>query len=625
MKKIFILSLFTFIGFAQNNPNPGYWQQHVDYKMDVKMDVKSYQYNGSQELVYTNNSSDTLNRVFYHLYNNAFQPGSEMDMRLQTIADPDKRMVKSFKQGGKEVKESRISTLKPNEIGFLNIKNFKQNGTTAKTKVVGTVLEVTLNEPILPKQKTTFTLDFEGQVPLQVRRSGRNSEEGVALSMTQWYPKLAEYDFEGWHADPYIGREFHGVWGNFDVKLTIDKNYTVGGTGYLQNKNEIGHGYEDKGVEVKHSKKTKTLTWHFVAPNVHDFTWAADNEYIHDMILGPNNVELHFLYKNKAENLENWKNLQPKTAELLDFFNKNVGEYPYKQYSVIQGGDGGMEYGMCTLITGNRSFGSLVGVTAHEFAHSWFQFVLASNESKHEWMDEGFTSFISDLAMETVLPGKEKVDNPFEGAYNGYRYLAKSGKEQPLSTHADRYDINMGYGISAYSKGEVFLAQLGYVIGTENLMKTLRRYYADYKLTHPTPNDIKRSAEKVSGANLDWYLVDWTQTTNTIDYAIKEVADADKNTKVTLERIGRMPMPIDLLVVYEDGSNELFYIPNTLMRWEKPNSYSINRTVLKGWDWSNPNFSFDISKAKSSIKAIVIDPSGLMADVDLSNNVFEKK
>lgn len=625
MQKIFILSLFTFLGFAQNNPNPGYWQQHVDYKMDVKMDVKSYQYNGNQELVYTNNSSDTLKKIFYHLYNNAFQPGSEMDMRLQTIADPDKRMVKSFKQGGKEIKESRISTLKPNEIGYLNIKNFKQNGAVAETKVVGTVLEVTLNTPILPQQKTTLTLDFDGQVPLQVRRSGRNSEEGVALSMTQWYPKLAEYDFEGWHADPYIGREFHGVWGNFDVKLTIDKNYTVGGTGYLQNKNEIGHGYQDKGVEVKHSKRTKTLTWHFVAPNVHDFTWAADNEYIHDMIVGPNNVELHFLYKNKAENLENWKKLQPKTAELLDFFNKNVGEYPYKQYSVIQGGDGGMEYGMCTLITGNRSFGSLVGVTAHEFAHSWFQFVLASNESKHEWMDEGFTSFISDLAMESVLPGKEKVDNPFESAYNGYRYLVKSGKEQPLSTHADRYDINMAYGISAYSKGEVFLAQLGYVIGTENLMKTLRRYYADYKLTHPTPNDIKRSAEKVSGANLDWYLVDWTQTTNTIDYAIKEVADADKNTKITLERIGRMPMPIDLLVVYEDGTNEMFYIPNTLMRWEKPNSYSINRTALKGWDWSSPTFSFDISKPKTSIKAIVIDPSGLMADVDLANNVFEKK
>ena len=629
MKKTLLITLISFIGMAQNNPNPGYWQQHVDYKMDVKMDVKKFQYSGDQELVYTNNSADTLRKVYYHLYPNAFQPGSEMDIRLQTISDPDKRMVKKFKVANKEVTESRIKSLKPNEIGYLNIANFKQNGKNANTKVVGTILEVTLNEPIYPKSKTTFTLTFEGQVPLQVRRSGRNSEENVALSMTQWYPKMAEYDFEGWHADPYIGREFHGVWGNFDVKLTLDKEYTVGGTGYLQNKNEIGHGYEDKGIEVKYPKKTKELTWHFVAPNVHDFTWAADDEYIHDVLIGENNVELHFLYKNNKDYIENWKKLQPKTAELLAFFNKNVGLYPYKQYSVIQGGDGGMEYGMCTLITGNRSFGSLVGVTAHEFAHSWFQFVLASNESKHEWMDEGFTSFISDLAMNEVMPPKEKQDNVFEDAYKNYIYLANSGKEQPLSTHADRYDYNMSYSIGAYSKGEVFLAQLGYIIGTDNLMKTLKRYYYDYKFTHPTPNDIKRTAEKISGANLDWYLVDWTQTTNTIDYAIQNIesaTDGVQRTGVTLERKGRMPMPIDLLVVYEDGSNETFYIPNTLLRFEKENPYEgIKRTVLKGWDWAYPTYFFEIPKSKSAIKAIVIDPSGLMADVNRDDNVYEKK
>ena len=626
MKKILLLSLFPVFVLAQNNPNPGYWQQHVDYKMEVNMDVKKFQYKGKQEIVYTNNSPDTLHKVFYHLYNNAFQPGSEMDARLQAISDPDKRMVKTFKKEGKDVKESKISTLKPNEIGYLNIANFKQDGVTAATKVVGTILEVTLAKPILPKQKTTLSLDFDGQVPLQIRRSGRLSEEGVALSMTQWYPKLCEYDFEGWHANPYIAREFHGVWGNFDVKITIDKNYTIGGTGYLQNKNEIGHGYQDAGVQVVHPKKTKNLTWHFYAPNVHDFAWGADNEFIHDMIIGPNNVELHFLYKNNKDIIENWKKLQPKTAELLAFFNENVGPYPYKQYSVIQGGDGGMEYGMCTLITGNRAFGSLVGVTAHELAHIWFQFVLATNETKHEWMDEGFTSYISNLAMNKVLPPK-KPENPFEDAYKNYIYLAKSGKEQPLSTHADRYDINMAYGISAYSKGEVFLAQLGYVIGQENLNKTIKRYYNDYKFTHPTPNDIKRVAEKVSGANLDWYLLDWTLTTNTIDYSIKEVSEANAaNTKVVFERKGRMPMPLDVMVEYTDGTKEFFYIPNTLMRWEKPNPYAgIKGNVLKGWDWAYPTFTFEIAKPKDKIKSITIDPENMMADVNKEDNIFPKK
>ena len=620
MKKFLFISCFPLFLWAQNNPNPGYWQQHVDYKMDVKMDVKKFQYTGKQEIVYTNNSADTLHKVYYHLFYNAFQPGSEMDARLQSIVDPDKRMVRTFKKEGKDLKESKISTLKPNEIGYLNVANFKQDGAVATTKVVGTILEVTLANPILPKQKTTLSLDFDGQVPLQIRRSGRLSEEGVALSMTQWYPKLCE--FEGWHASPYIAREFHGVWGNFDVKITIDKDYTIGGTGYLQNPNEIGHGYQETGVAVTYPKKTKTLTWHFYAPNVHDFAWGADNEFIHDVFMGPNNVALHFLYKNKKENVENWKKMQPKTAELLAFFNENVGLYPYKQYSLIQGGDGGMEYAMCTLITGNRSYGSLVGVTAHEFAHSWFQQILATNESKHCWMDEGFTSYISNLAMQKVLPPKTP-ENPFEDAYNNYIYLAKSGKEQPLTTHADRYDVNMAYGIGAYSKGEVFLAQLGYLIGQENLKKTIKRYYSDYKFTHPTPNDIKRVAEKISGANLDWYLNEWAQTTNTIDYGIKEVA-LETNTKVTLVRKGRMPMPLDIIVEYTDGSKEFFYIPNTLMRWEKPNPYSqINSTVLKGWDWAYPTYSFEISK--TNIKSITIDPEQHMADINKEDNVFVKK
>jgi hypothetical protein len=622
MKKFLFISCFPFFLWAQNNPNPGYWQQHVDYKMDVKMDVKKFQYTGKQEIVYTNNSADTLHKVYYHLFYNAFQPGSEMDARLQSIVDPDKRMVRTFKKEGKELKESKISTLKFNEIGYLNVANLKQDGAVATTKVVGTILEVTLANPILPKQKTILSLDFDGQVPLQIRRSGRLSEEGVALSMTQWYPKLCEYDFEGWHASPYIAREFHGVWGNFDVKITIDKDYTIGGTGYLQNPNEIGHGYQETGITVTYPKKTKTLTWHFYAPNVHDFAWGADNEFIHDVFMGPNNVALHFLYKNKKENIENWKKMQPKTAELLAFFNENVGLYPYKQYSVIQGGDGGMEYAMCTLITGNRSYGSLVGVTAHEFAHSWFQQILATNESKHCWMDEGFTSYISNLAMQKVLPPKTP-ENPFEDAYNNYIYLAKSGKEQPLTTHADRYEVNMAYGIGAYSKGEVFLAQLGYLIGQENLKKTIKRYYSDYKFTHPTPNDIKRVAEKISGANLDWYLNEWAQTTNTIDYGIKEVA-LETNTKVTLVRKGRMPMPLDIIVEYTDGSKEFFYIPNTLMRWEKPNPYSqINSTVLKGWDWAYPTYSFEISK--TNIKSITIDPEQHMADINREDNVFVKK
>ena len=206
----------------ENTTSYGYWQQHVNYTMEIDMDVNSYQYNGKQKLVYTNNSPDVLNRVYYHLYFNAFQPGSEMDVRSRTIADADPRVG------------DRISKLQPDEIGYIKVKSLKQNGKTISHETVGTVLEVKLDQPIQPGESVTFDMDFDAQVPVQIRRSGRNNKEGVALSMAQWYPKLAEYDDEGWHADPYIGREFHGVWGDFDVKLTIDKDYVVGGTGYIQ-------------------------------------------------------------------------------------------------------------------------------------------------------------------------------------------------------------------------------------------------------------------------------------------------------------------------------------------------------------------------------------------------------
>ncbi|NND10380.1 MAG: M1 family metallopeptidase [Flavobacteriaceae bacterium] len=575
---------------SDNNPS-GYWQQHVDYTMEIDFDVKTSQYKGKQTIVYTNNSPDTLDNVFYHLYFNAFQPGSEMDVRSRTIADPDARV------------KDRISKLRPNEIGYIKVNSLKQNGQPVSNETVGTVLEVKLNSPIKPGEKVTFDMEFDAQVPLQIRRSGRDNKEGVALSMTQWYPKLAEYDFEGWHADPYIGREFHGVWGDFNVKLTIDEDYVVGGTGYLQ-----------PGSEIKNGKKTL----HYKAPNVHDFTWAADPDYIHDTMQVPDGPLLHFYYKNTLDDEKKgfWKELQPKTVELMQYFSEHIGKYPYEQYSVIQGGDGGMEYAMCTLITGNRSFGSLVGVTSHELAHTWFQFVLATNEAKHEWMDEGFTSYISSLAMNEVM-SQNKVF-PHENSYKGYVYLAKSGKEQPQSTHADRYEFNQAYGISAYSKGAVFLSQLGYIIGEENLRKTIKRYYKDYAFKHPVPNDIKRSAEKVSGLELDWYLTDWTQTTNTIDYGVKEIVENNNISSVTLERIGLMPMPIDLEVEFNDGTSQLFYIPLQIMRGEKPGTSP--RTVLNDWAWAYPTYTFSINRPKSDIKSITIDPKGLMADINKDNN-----
>src|SRR5206468_1461009 len=136
-----------------------------------------------------------------------------------------------------------------------------------------------LDKPIMPKSSVTFDMDWTAQVPIQIRRSGRdNPTTKVRYSMSQWYPKLCEYDYEGWHPTFYVGREFYGVWGDYDVTISIDKNYILGGTGYLQNASQIGYGYEAPGTKVNRPAGAK-LTWHFVAPNVHDFMCAADPEF----------------------------------------------------------------------------------------------------------------------------------------------------------------------------------------------------------------------------------------------------------------------------------------------------------------------------------------------------------
>lgn len=582
-----------------------YWQQKVDYIMEVTLDSETARYNGTQKLIYTNNSPETHHKVFYHLYYNAFQPGSEMAVRLKNAADKNRR----FKVD--------IDSLTIEQQGFLRVKNLTQNGTLVQTEEAETILEVTLNEPLLPGESTILELNFEGQVPDVVRRAGKNSAEGVALSMAQWYPKMAEYDVEGWNTDPYTGREFHGVWGDFDVKITLNKDFTVAASGYLQNADEIGKGYSER----KRPKSKKSLvTWHFIAPEVHDFTWAADPDYIHDTYPGPNGVELHFFYKDDAEIIENWKKLQPDTAKMMEYYNTKIGPYPYKQYSVVQGGDGGMEYAMLTLITGGRKYGSLFGVTAHELAHSWFQHILATNETKHEWMDEGFTSFVSALASNEIL--EQNKDFPLEGSYRGYFNLANSGFEMPQSTNANRYKHNLAYESTAYSKGAVFLAQLGYIVGKEKLFEILQAYYDEWKFKHPQPNDFRRIAERVSGLQLQWYLTDWTQTTNKIDYAINGLENTETGSVLHLERKELMPMPQEVLVVYKNGDTALHYIPISLMRGEKENPYGISWTVHKDWAWANPKYDLALDGSVETIETIIIDPSNLMADIDKSNNYY---
>ena len=592
------------------------WQQRVNYYMEIDMNVETNRFQGVQKLDYTNNSPEDLNMVFYHLYFNAFQPGSMMDVRSRTIQDPDRRVG------------DRISKLSDDEIGYQKIFSLKKDGIDLQYEVVGTILEVKLDSPIKPGQTVTFDMTFEGQVPVQIRRTGRDNAEGIRYSMAQWFPKMAEYDYQGWHADEYIGREFYGVWGDFELKLSIDKDYVVGGTGYLQNPLEIGHSYENPGDNVNQKIVDGKLTWHFIAPDVHDFMWAADPEYLHNKLTMKNGTVLHFFHQ-EGQNSDNWEKLRPLTEMSFEYANKYFGQYPYKQFSVIQGGDGGMEYPMSTLITGNR--GSLLGVTIHESMHDWYHGVLGSNEALHPWMDEGFTSYASSRISQHISMATKGESAPVPtietiGSRSGqgsYLRSAASGNEEAMSTHSDHYDLNGIYSAAAYGKGAVWMSQMGYVIGEEARDRGLLEYFNRWKFKHPNPNDVLRVMEDVSGLELDWYNEYFVFTTKQVDYGIKDVVGEDQKTKVTLERVKKMPMPMDVVVTYTDGTKEVHYMALRMMRGEKPAETNDKRIVHEDWPWTHPSYELTVDRPISEIASIVIDPSGRMADTDRKNNSWE--
>ncbi len=614
MKKFLNSLLFLCIAkFAFSQPDR--WQQRISYNIDVKMDVATNRFTGTEKIDYYNNSPDTLTRVFFHTYWNAFQPNSSMDVRSRELGNT----VLGKSRDGNEIRDwdprvrDRIASLKPDEIGYQKVAFVRVGGKSQTLKEHETILEVDLDKPILPNSKTTFDVSFEAQVPVQIRRSGRDNAEGVRYSMSQWYPKMVEYDYQGWNANPYIAREFYGVWGDYDVSINIDKTYLVAASGTLQNPEKIGFGYSSKSSSA--ATAGSTTTWNFVAANVHDFVWAADNDYTLIKRQVSNGPLLYFVHK-KGNLDQVWENLADTMALAYPIIDKTFGVYPYKNYSFIQGGDGGMEYPMATLIKNPG-----IGTALHEWMHSWYQGVLGTNESLYPWMDEGFATYAEERVINELRnsPGFAQA-----GSYNSYYNLVRSGFAEPMSTHADHYNTNYAYGQNAYSKGAVFLSQLGYITGDAIRDKILLEYYREWRFKHPNPNDFIRVAEKVSGMELDWYKEYFVYTTKTIDYAIDSLWESGGKTNIRIRRVGEMPMPIDVQLTFKDSSKELHYMPLNMMYGEKPvEDPNIPRTVHEEWRWTHPTYVFQTDRKLLDLREVEIDPSQRLADVDKKNNVLK--
>lgn len=583
--------------------------------MDIDVDAENFTYQGKQTLTYTNNSPDELKIVYFHLYWNAFKAGSMMDQRVGGQGkNGDSRLQKDG--------ISRLASIPKTEEGAQNIHWIKQNGKDLKFEIQETIMKVELATPIKPNSSTTFTMDWDAVIPMQIRRSGRNNREGIDMTVTQWYPKIAEYDYDGWATFDYVGREFHAPFSDFEVNIKIDKNYVIGAGGILENPLEV-KGYDEKAT-IKTDDKNKA-TWKWSAKNMLDFAWAADKDYTVENFTVLDGPKVYYVYQ-KSDKTKLWSASKPYITQFFQLMNATFGRYTYPTYSFIQGGDGGMEYGMCTMMLGEAySLEGLLGLMVHEGGHSWNQQIMAYNESMRPWMDEGFTSYYENLVMHQILPPKVATANPFVGTLNAYRNFVKRGIEEPAVWFGDHHDNGGAYSFASYVKGELFLVQLGYIMGEQNLSVTMKEFYNTWKLKHPTDRDLMHIAQKVSGMDLKWFQNYWINTTKTIDYGIKEVKYDANSTTITLINNGTVPMPIDFSILTKDKKVINYQIPlNMTHVWKKKDIYG-DFTTLNYWPWTQKEYTFTIPYNKSQISTLGIDFSQRLADVNMADNMVEVK
>ncbi len=620
------------------------WQQKVHYTIYVTLNTTQQTLIGHEHIIYANHSPDTLRKMFIHLYWNAFQPNSSMDNKSRALGN----IVIGVDKNGNDIKDwdsritNRIQSLDSSQQGYMHISNVEIDNKKAKQIILyETIAEIILPEPLLPNSTHAISMAFLHHIPIMIRRAGRNNREGIQYSMAQWYPKIAGYDAEGWHPDPYVQREFDGEIGSFDVHITLPKKFIVAATGTLFNADSIGYGYS------KHTTlpltPSHTLTWIFSANHVNDFVWAADTGYKHVTSYTNDHILLQLFYKPSTPQQDStWLNILWSINKMMPWIENTFGKYLYPTYSFIQGGDGGMEYPMATLIESPR-----MGVAAHEFMHSWYQQMISTNENEFPWLDEGFTSFSSDellyqyyqtwASQSPFIPSQsikglqdyalsisKELPLMHQTTYNSYYKYAQSPFEEPLSTPSDYYTTNIAYEQNAYSKGNIFLSQLGYLVGDSVRNRILLAYYNDYHFKHPNDNDFIRMSEKISGLQLQWYRKYWIYMNAHIRYELGNILTdtTTGNAIISIVNQGTMPMPIDLLITYKNGTEELHYIPLNIMYGIKPSENNTKRIVHSPWNFTQPTYSFMLQKPISYIKEIQIDPTKRLANTDKKNNVI---
>lgn len=598
------------------------------HTMNVTVNDDDYTFKGTSRVEFTNNTPDTLRQIFFHAHFNAFQPNSLTHKRVAAI-------------GPNRLRPETFANLKPNEIGKLDILPGTSNGAAFTVERLGTIIRLDLSKPLLPGKRTTLEFEFTGQIPVQVRRSGRNNAQGVRYSMAQWFPKLCQYDQHGWQNNQFVLREFYGVWGKYDVKITLPAKYIVGASGDLQNPLEVGHGYEFDRDSVKMpapdaEKPQGVKTWHFVAYPVHDFAWVADADYIHRVVKMPASspvsagMTFHILTKPKYDAV--WKNAVEWLPRVFRFMGEKYLPYPYKQFTCSQAGDGGMEYPNLVMVRSSDYNGTL-GTVAHEAIHQWFYGMAANNETKHAWMDEGITDYLTDRIMAEEFKIDEQIrptwlENTLiprrKDALESNRAFLRVhalGYDEPLSIPHDRFNEDMT-AVMVYRKGSAWMRQFEYSFGKEKIDELLRNYQAQWRFRHPYPPDFEKLASETFGQRMDEVFDTFLRGTELPDYTLQSLrseptSDGKFKNTLQLTKRERAHVPLRLFVTDATGQQQALSIPSDML-----NAPNRDTTRLAPWFWAAGDYTAEFI-TQNPLREVRLDTAGNLLRSDLLKNSIQ--
>ena len=596
---------------ADGRPGPAYWQQKADYNIAVTLNPATHQISGSVRITYTNNSPQPLHQLWLQLDQNAFADGS----RSARLQNRDSRWRGSFSAGGYAI--SNLSVSRQGEV-------YEPDSFIDDTR-----LHISLHSALPSGGVLDIMMDYNYTIPeYGADRTGRvEVENGTVYQIAQWYPRVYVYDdVNGWNAMPYLGQgEFYTEYGNYDVEITTPSDFVVVATGELLNPDEVYTSDQlkrlaqarnssetvtiisekDVGREKSRPEGSPTLTWKFRAENVRDVAWGASQAFVLDAASWEN-VLVMSAYPRESigtEEKPGWERSTEYVRHSIKHYSETWYRYPYPVAINVAGIVGGMEYPMIVFCSMHARDQALFGVTDHEFGHTWFPMIVGSDERRYAWMDEGFNTFINYFSNRAFYGDQSTRLRRYSPEYISGRMLEPIA-EQPIMTYPDHIRQN-ALGFLAYRKpGYGLLLLREYILGPERFDTAFKSYINQWAYKHPKPADFFRTIEQVAGEDLSWFWRGWFYSTDALDQEITLARGPQENFTVSVKHNTDLLLPIEMQIVYADGSSTLQRVPVEA--------------------FFKQDYVVVATSEDTDIVEITIDPNLILPDIDRSNNTWAR-